>query len=141
MMHKNRNMKIAIRYFSKTGHMGKMATVISEVTGVKAETVNVPIIEDIDILFLGSAPYAGGVDKRIKEFIATLDDKIKNVICFSSAAVLPSSYSQVKGLLEKQNITVDKREFHCRGQFKILHKGRPNQQDLDELRKFVQEIV
>ncbi|MCC8133989.1 MAG: hypothetical protein LIP04_10770 [Tannerellaceae bacterium] len=45
-------MKIAIRYFSKTGHMEKMAAVISEVTGVKAETIDRPITEDTDILFL-----------------------------------------------------------------------------------------
>ncbi len=66
--------------------------------------------------------------------------KVKNVICFSSAAILPSSYVQVRGLLEKQQITVDKREFHCRGQFKILHRGRPNQSDLELLRKFVEDV-
>lgn len=134
-------MKIAIRYFTKTGHMEKMASVVSDVTGVKAETIDIPVTEDVDILFFGSAVYMAGIDNKVKTFISSLDSKVKNVICFSSAAVLPSSYSQVKGLLEKQNIPVDKREFHCRGQFKILHKGRPNQQDLDELRKFVQEIV
>lgn len=135
-------MKIAIRYYTKTGHMEKMAAVVSDVTGVKAETIDTPITGDVDILFFGSAPYAGGVDKRVKEFIESLDGtKIKNVICFSSAAVLPSSYSQVKGLLEKQNIPVDDREFHCRGQFSLLHKGRPNTNDLDELGAFVKSII
>ncbi len=44
-------MKIAIRYFSRTGHTEKMAAVVSEVTGVKAETIDVPVTEDTDILF------------------------------------------------------------------------------------------
>ena len=25
---------------------------------------------------------------------------------------------------------MDKREFHCKGEFKSLHKGRPNEEDL-----------
>ncbi|MCD7972266.1 MAG: hypothetical protein LUG18_06315 [Candidatus Azobacteroides sp.] len=135
-------MKIAIRYFSKTGHMKKMAAVVSEVTGVKAETIDVSITEDTDILFFGSAVYMAGIDDKVKAYIASMDcSKVKNVMCFSSAAILSSSYGQVRGLLEKKQITVDKREFHCRGQFKILHKGRPNKSDLELLRKFTEEII
>lgn len=134
-------MKIAIRYFSKTGHMQKMASVVSDVTGVEAETMDIPVIEETDILFLGSAVYMTGIDDKVKEFISTLDSKVKKVICFSSAAILPSSYAQVKALLEKQHIAVDEKEFHCRGQFTLLHRGRPNQSDLENLREFVKEII
>lgn len=134
-------MEIAIRYFSRTGHMEKMAAVVSAATGVKAETMDVPITEDTDILFLGSAVYMTGIDDKVKEFINTLDSKTKSVICFSSAAILPSSFAQVKALLNRRNIPVDEREFHCRGQFTLLHRGRPNQTDLDELKWFVSEII
>ena len=134
-------MNIAIRYYSKTGHTLKMAKVVSEVTGVKAETIDVLLTEETDILFIGSAIYVAGIDNKVKEFIASLDGKVKNVICFSSAAVLSGSYSQVRKLLEKQKISVDKREFHCRGQFKALHKGRPNEKDLNDLREFVMTVI
>lgn len=134
-------MKIAIRYFSKTGHMEKMASVVSDVIGVKAETMDIPVIEETDILFLGSAVYMTGIDDKVKEFISTLDSKVKKVICFSSAAILPSSYAQVKALLEKQHITVDEKEFHCRGQFMLLHRGRPNQSDLENLREFIKDVI
>lgn len=134
-------MKIAIRYFSRTGHMEKMAAVVSNVTGVKAETIDVPITEEVDILFLGSAVYMAGIDNKVKEFISTLDGLVKNIVIFSSAAILISSYAQIKGLLEKKNIPLDEREFHCRGQFALLHRGRPNPKDLEELRKFVKEII
>ncbi|MCD8261196.1 MAG: hypothetical protein LUD15_06675 [Bacteroides sp.] len=91
---------------------------------------------------MGSAVYMAGIDDKVKAYIASIDSsKVKKVVCFSSTAILPSSYAQVRGLLEKQNITVDKREFHCRGQFKVLHRGRPNQSDLELLRKFVEEII
>lgn len=134
-------MKIAIRYFSKTGHMEKMASVVSDVTGIKAETMDIPITEETDILFLGSAVYMTGIDDKVKEFISTLDSKVKKVICFSSAAILPSSYAQVKALLEKQHVTVDENEFHCRGQFTLLHRGRPNRSDLENLKVFVEKII
>lgn len=134
-------MKIAIRYFSKTGHMEKMASVVSDVIGVKAETMDIPVTEETDILFLGSAVYMTGIDDKVKEFISTLDSKVKKVICFSSAAILPSSYAQVKALLEKQHITVAEKEFHCRGQFTLLHRGRPDHADLENLRVFVKEVI
>lgn len=134
-------MKIAVRYFSKTGHMEKMASVVSDVTGVKAQTMGIPVTEETDILFLGSAVYMTGIDDKVKEFISTLDSKVKKVICFSSAAILPSSYAQVKALLEKQHIAVDEKEFHCRGQFTLLHRGRPNQSDLENLREFIKDVI
>lgn len=134
-------MTIAIRYFSRTGHMAKMAAVVSTVTGVKAETIDVPVTEEVDVLFLGSAVYMAGIDNKVKEFISTLNGKVKNIVIFSSAAILTSSYAQIRGLLEKKNIPLDEREFHCRGQFALLHRGRPNLKDLDELREFVKKII
>ena len=134
-------MKIAIRYFSRTGHMEKMAAAVSGVTGVKAETTDVPITEEEDIIFLGSAVYMAGIDNKVKDFISTLDGRVKNIVIFSSAAILSSSYAQIKGLLEKKNIPLDEREFHCRGQFALLHRGRPNLEDLEELRKFTKKII
>jgi hypothetical protein len=108
---------------------------------VRAETVDVPIEEDVDILFLGSAVYAAGISSEIKKFIAGLDSKIEKVVNFSSAAILPSSYSQIKTLLKAKNIPLDEREFHCRGQFSALHRGRPNEKDLNNLKEFIKIIV
>lgn len=121
--------------------MEKMALAVSDATGAKAETMDMPITEDTDILFLGSAVYMTGIDDKVKEFIRSLDTKTKNVVCFSSAAILPSSYAQVRELLSKQNIPVDEREFHCKGQFTLLHRGRPNDKDLNDLRLFVERIM
>lgn len=85
--------------------------------------------------------YCAGIDDSMKEFIRSLDGtKVKNVICFSSAAVLPSSYSQVRRLLEGQGIKVDEREFHCRGTFSLLHRGHPNDEDLMNLKEFVENL-
>ncbi|MCI2079579.1 MAG: hypothetical protein LKK01_01250 [Prevotella sp.] len=134
-------MNIAIRYYSKTGHMKQMAEVVSAVVGVAAKTVDVPLTEPVDTLFLGSAVYMAGIDDHIKQFIDTLDSsKVKNVICFSSTGILKSSYPQVKALLEKKGIHVDEREFHCRGQFTLMHRGHPNTEDLQNLKSFVESL-
>ncbi len=54
-------MKIAIRYYTKTGNTKKLAEAISSAIGVEAKTVDEPLTEDVDILFLGSAVYAAGI--------------------------------------------------------------------------------
>ena len=134
-------MKIAIRYYSKTGHMKKMADVVAGVTGVEAMTIDEPIDKPVDVLWLGTAVYAAGIDSKVKKFIASLDPaKVGRVVCFSSAAILQSSYAQVKSLLEKQGLTVDEREFHCRGQFTLLHRGHPDENDLRQLREFAESM-
>lgn len=134
-------MGTTIRYFSKTGHMKRMADVVSAVTGVEAKDISQPITTPVDTLFLGSAVYYAGIDNHMKEFIRSLDGtKVKNVICFSSAAILPSSYSQVRKLLVEQGVKVDEREFHCRGAFSLLHRGHPNDEDLMNLKDFVEGL-
>ncbi len=134
-------MKIEVRYYSKTGNTKKLAEAIAMEAGVKAKTVEEPITGETDILFLGSSVYAAGVDAEVKKFINTLDSKVKKVVAFSTAALLPSTYSQIKKLLGAQGITVANEEFHCRGEFKVMHKGRPNNDDIMNAKKFVRTVI
>lgn len=135
-------MKIAIRYYSKTGNTKKLAEAVSEAVKVEAQTVDVPLEGEVDLLFLGSSVYAAGVDESVKAFIQSLDSgKVKKVVNFSTAALLPSTYSQVTKLLSQKNIPIDSREFHCRGSFKFMHKDRPNSTDIGEIKRFAQAIV
>ena len=134
-------MNKAIRYYSKFGHTRKMAAIVSEETGVPAETIEQPIAEPVDVLYFGSAVYAAVVDWRVKKFIKTLTpDKVGRVVCFSSAAILESNYPKVKALFEAQGITVDARQFTCRGSMGPVQAGHPNQQDLEHLRQFVKSL-
>lgn len=36
---------------------------------------------------------------------------------------------------------MDDREFHCRGQFKFVHRGHPNEEDINEAVNFAKSIV
>lgn len=59
-------MKIAVRYFSRTGNTKKLAEAIAKAINVEAKITDKPLCEDVDILFLGSSAYANGVDEISK---------------------------------------------------------------------------
>lgn len=134
-------MHIEVRYLSKSGNTKKVADAIAQATGCEALSIEHGVAQDTDVLFLGAAVYAAGVDQQMKDFINQLGANIKKVVVFSTSAVLKSSYPQMKKLLEERNIKVDSREFHCRGAFAVMHKGRPNADDLAAAKKFAKGIV
>ena len=135
-------MTTAIRYYTQTGNTKKLADAIAETAGVKAEDVSVPLEGYTDILFLGSSVYAAGIDPKVKEFIRTLKpENVGKVVCFSTAALLPSTYRQVSGLLKKQGVAVSEKEFHCRGRFLQVHKDHPDAQDIEAVRQFAAGVL
>lgn len=134
-------MKIAIRYYTKTGNTKKLADAIGSAINVEAKTVDTPLTEDVDILFLGSAIYAAGIDTKIKDFIKNISVNVGCVVNFSSAALIPSTYSQVKKEVEAKGIKMSEDEFHCRGAFKLVHRGRPNDDDLKAAQEFAKKVV
>ena len=135
-------MMVAIRYDSKTGNTKKLALAIGEALHVPALTVDQPLPEHVDLLFLGSSVYAAGASAEVKQFIAGMEKgAVDRVACFSTAALLPSTFGQVSRLLRQRGVPVDSREFHCRGQYYMLHKGKPDDADLDNIRKFAKELA
>ena len=134
-------MKIAIRYYTKTGNTKKLAEAIGSAINVDAKTVDEPLTEDVDILFLGSAVYAAGIDSKIKDFIANINVNVGEVVNFSSAALIESTYSQVKKQVEAKGLKMSEDEFHCRGAFKFVHRGHPNDEDLKNAQEFAKRIV
>ena len=134
-------MKAAIRYYSKGGNTEKLALAISKATGLPAETIDVPLLEDVDILFLGSSVYGFDVDDQVKQFISNIDVKVGKVVNFSTACLVKSTYKQVGKLLAEKNIPLAKEEYYCRGSFGPMHKGRPNQQDLHEAEAFARKMM
>jgi flavodoxin len=134
-------MNIEDRYLSKSGNTEKIAKAIAEEIGVAAEPITKVISKETDILFLGGAVYYSGIDSKLKDFIASLDNNnVKEVVVFSTAAVIASGYSQMKKLLKKKGIKVSDKEFHCRGEFLMSHKGRPNEDDIKSAKKFARSF-
>lgn len=135
-------MKIAVRYYTKTGNTKKLAEAVAKAVGVKALPITSSIDEKVDILFLGNSYYAFSIDPKVVNFIDSLDkEKVGKIVNFGSAAMLNSTLKKVKNEADKRGIPVDKREFHCKGEFKGLHKGRPNEEDLKATSEFAKEFL
>ena len=135
-------MKVAVRYYTKTGNTQKLAAAIAKELGVEALPISMPVTEPVDILFLGNSYYAFTIDPEVREFIRNLDrEKVGKIVNFGSAAMLNSTYKKVKAEADKAGIPMDAREFHCKGEFKGLHKGRPNAEDLAAAAEFAKGII
>ena len=133
-------MKFAVRYYTKTGNTKRLAEAIAKELGVKALPISEAVSEPVDILFLGNSYYAFNIDPEVKRFVSSLDKgKVGKIVNFGSAAMLNSTYKKVKAEADKAGIVMDDREFHCRGEFKGIHKGRPNEDDLKAAAEFARE--
>ena len=135
-------MNVAVRYYTKTGNTKRLAESVAKAVGTEALPLSSPIEEPVDILFLGNSYYAFSIDPEVREFIRELDkNKVGRIVNFGSAAMLNSTYKKVKAEADKVGIAMDKREFHCRGEFKGIHKGRPNEIDLADAAAFAKSIL
>ena len=133
-------MRFAVRYYTKTGNTKRLAEAIAKELGVEALPISEPVNEQTDILFLGNSYYAFDIDPEIKKFVSSLDkDKVGKIVNFGSAAMLNSTYKKVKAVADKAGIAMDEKEFHCKGEFKGIHKGRPNENDLKEAAEFAKQ--
>ena len=135
-------MKIAVRYYTKTGNTKRLAEAVAEAVGAEALPISVPVTERADILFLGNSYYAFSIDPEVRAFLKALPkDKVGRIVNFGSAAMLNSTWKKVKAEADKRGIPMDQREFHCRGEFKGVHKGRPNEDDLKAAAAFAKAIA
>ncbi len=135
-------MTYAVRYYTKTGNTKRLAEAMAKELGVEALPISEPVNEAVDYLFLGNSYYAFNIDPEVKAFVASLDkEKIGKLVNFGSAAMLNSTYKKVKKEADKVGIAMDDKEFHCRGEFKGIHKGRPNEEDLKAAAEFAEKIV
>ncbi len=135
-------MHCEVRYFTRSGNTKKLADAIGGAVNAPVKTIAEPIQETLDLLFLGGSVYAAGIDDALKSFITGLNpEQVKKVAVFSTAAILPSAYPEIKKLLKAQGISVSEKEFHCRGRFAVLHRGRPNQKDLSDAAAFAKDVV
>ena len=136
------SMKIAVRYYTKTGNTKRLAEAIAEAVGAEALPISEPVTEKTDILFLGNSYYAFSIDPEVRDYIRSLDkEKVGKIVNFGSAAMLNSTWKKVKAEADKAGIPMDEREFHCKGEFKGVHKGRPNQDDLKAAAEFARAIA
>ena len=135
-------MKIAVRYYTKTGNTKRLAEAVAGAVGVEALPISNPVDEPVDILFLGNSFYAFNIDPEVRDFIRSLEkSKVGRIVNFGSAAMLNSTWKKVKAEADKVGVAMDEREFHCKGEFKGIHKGRPNREDMQAVAVFARSFL
>ena len=134
-------MKAAVRYYSRGGNTKKIAEAIAAAVGAEAKPVTEPLTEDVDILFLGSAPYAFDVDEEVKKFINGIRVNVGRAVNFSTSAAVKSTRKYVEKLFAEKGIPLAQAEFACRGAFLMLHKGRPDANDEKAAADFARKIL
>ena len=135
-------MKCAVRYYTKTGNTKKLAEAIAAALGVEALPISEPVDEPVDLLFLGNSYYAFSIDPEVRAFIRSLDkNKVRRIVNFGSAAMLNSTWKKVKAEADKVGIPMHEKEVHCRGEFKGVHKGKPDADDCAAAAAFAKSLT
>ena len=109
-------MKIAVRYYSKLGHTKDIAEAMGEESGVKAVSIEEEpsLSEMVDILFLGGAPYANVMDKKLRAYAEAIEpEMVKKVVLFTTSNWSRRTVSSLRRILERKGIEVEKRYFYA----------------------------
>ena len=89
----------------------------------------------------GSKNKAKAVIENVDEKIAAVEAEIAKL-----TADLKEKKTELKKLVkakaeaDKVGIPMLEREFHCKGEFKGIHKGKPDQEDLKAVVDFARKI-
>jgi len=134
-------MKIAVRYYTRSGNTKKLADAVAKTASVESKDIACSLDEKADILFLGCSYYAFDVDEAVKKFIIENKDNIGKIVCIGTSAMMKSMKKPVKKVADTVGVAVADEEFHCRGEFAKFHKGRPNEKDLADVSAFAKSVI
>ena len=130
-------MNIAVRYYSKSGNTKAVAEAVAEAVGVKAVSVDASqadIKEPVDLLFIGGALYAYGLDKHLKEYLKTLKkESVKKAVVFSTSWLSKHSVDLIKNGLKEVGIPVEEEFFYV--------KNKPNDEQKKQAADFARKFI
>ena len=128
---------VAVRYYSKSGNTKLLAEAIGKGAGVIPISVDedsAKITEDVDVLFVGGALYAYGLDKRSNKFLSELDgSKVKKAVVFSTSWISKHSIDLIKNALKEKGIEVAEETCYA--------KNKPNEKQMVEAEAFAKKMI
>ena len=111
-------MSTAVRFYSRSGNTKKVAEYIAEAAGVKAASVDskdAAIKEKVDVLFIGGALYAYGIDDNLKKYMSTLSsDKVGRAVVFSTSWLSEHALDLIKKGLAEKGIPVEDQTLYVK---------------------------
>lgn len=112
-------MKNAVRYYSRSGNTRTAAEAIARAIGtdaVSVDSASASLQEPVDVLFIGGALYAYGIDKHLKAYLGSLKkDQVKKAVVFSTSWISKHAIDLIKDELNRKGIPVEKETLYFRG--------------------------
>lgn len=112
-------MKNAVRYYSRSGNTKAAAEAIARAIGtdaVSVDSASASLQEPVDVLFIGGALYAYGIDKHLKAYLGSLKkDQVKKAVVFSTSWISKHAIDLIKDELNRKGIPVEKETLYFRG--------------------------
>ena len=112
-------MKNAVRYYSRSGNTKTAAEAIARAIGtdaVSVDSASASLQEPVDVLFIGGALYAYGIDKHLKAYLGSLKkDQVKKAVVFSTSWISKHAIDLIKDELNRKGIPVEKETLYFRG--------------------------
>ena len=130
-------MNIAVRYYSRSGNTKAVAEAIAKAADVEAVSVdqdNAAISEPLDVLFVGGALYAYGIDNKLKEYLQTLKkEDAKKAVVFSTSWLSKHAIELIKKGLSEAGIPVTEEFYYV--------KGKPVEQQIKDAAAFARKFL
>lgn len=130
-------MKAAVRYYSRSGNTKVVAEAIADalhVPAVSVDSADAPLKEKTDVLFVGGALYAYGLDRHLKEYLEALDPSmVGRAVIFSTSWISRHSIDLIRKALESKGIQTAEETFYV--------KNRANEQQLKDAASFAVKMA
>ncbi|MBR3396869.1 MAG: flavodoxin [Lachnospiraceae bacterium] len=130
-------MNTAVRYYSRSGHTKAVADAIAAAAGVAAVSVDsadAAITEPVDVLFIGGALYAYGLDSHLKGYLASLKkENVRKAVVFSTSMISKHSVDLIKKGLKAQGIPAEDEFFYAR--------SAPGKEQLEQAKAFAERFL
>jgi flavorubredoxin len=129
-------MKNAVRYYSRSGNTKTAAEAIARAIGtdaVSVDSASASLQEPVDVLFIGGALYAYGIDKHLKAYLGSLKkDQVKKAVVFSTSWISKHAIDLIKDELNRKGIPVEKETLYF--------KGKPGEKQLQDAANVARRI-
>lgn len=130
-------MKNAVRYYSRSGNTKTAAEAIARAIGtdaVSVDSASASLQEPVDVLFIGGALYAYGIDKHLKAYLGSLKkDQVKKAVVFSTSWISKHAIDLIKDELNRKGIPVEKETLYF--------KGKPGEKQLQDAANVARRLM
>ena len=140
-------MKVAVRYQSRGGNTKAVAEVIAEILGVTAESIDKPVEEKVDILFVGGGVYMWDMDKSLKQYMESLEpEQVGEIAGFSTTGMMDNTLKRIREYGEKKGIPVSNEQLLLvmllKGHSALgLTGGKLSDKQKEQIKEFVEKVV